>query len=388
MNKLRILFNSNAPFSPSGYGQQMRELLPLVAKDYPTAQVCFFGLEGGVIDDWQGAKLYPKIADQWGADAMIEHSRNFRADVVISHQDIWTINIELLKKVKNWIAVVPIDHSPTPRAVRDRLNLAYRIVTYSPFGYRQLKEEGYHSTYIPLMVDTTLFKRVDQKKIRKQTNIPDDIFIFGMVAANKDNPPRKSFQQVMDAFVKLRTENKKIGLYIHTLPDQENGFPIKNYAKTIGIEDCLYTPVPYEYLYQIQREDMKTIYSNMDCLLNVSTNEGFGVPIIEAQSCELPVIVNDFSAMPDLIIENKTGFKTRVEYKKYTPLGSYVGVPSVDSIYKQMKKVLLMSNDKRRSMGKKGREFVKTNFDKNLVYKKHWVPFLETLEKELTTKDK
>jgi hypothetical protein len=104
MRKLRILFNSNAPFAPSGYGQQMADLLPLLKEYIDVAIVCFFGLEGGTIE-WNGIKCYPKIADQWGSDAMVEHAKDFKPDCVISLQDIWTLNPEMLKLVKNWIPI-------------------------------------------------------------------------------------------------------------------------------------------------------------------------------------------------------------------------------------------------------------------------------------------
>ena len=34
-------------------------------------------------------------------------------------------------------------------------------------------------------------------------------------------------------------------------------------------------------------------------------------------------------------------------------------------------------------MGKKGREFVKENYDLDMVFKKYWIPYLQDLENEL-----
>jgi glycosyltransferase involved in cell wall biosynthesis len=277
----------------------------------------------------------------------------------------------------------PIDHEPVPGAVFERLKMAYRVVTYSPYGQRELKDKGMNSTYIPHTVDTSLFKKIDKKAIRKKLNIPEDIFLFGMVAANKDNPPRKSFQEVMDAFHKFLKKHPKSGIYFHTLLRQDKGFPIEEYAKFLGIQDFVYHIPPYELLYKVPKEDMHKIYSAFDCLVAPSLNEGFGVPIIEAQACEVPVITNRFTAMRDLIDEGKTGFFSEVGYKRFSPLCSYVGVPSVDSIYKAMEKMYSANRDE---MGKAGKEFVK-QFDTKYVFEKHWLPFLEKLSVELCGED-
>ena len=42
------------------------------------------------------------------------------------------------------------------------------------------------------------------------------------------------------------------------------------------------------------------MYSAFDVLLNPAHGEGFGLTVLEAQSCGVPVIVSDFSAMPEV----------------------------------------------------------------------------------------
>lgn len=379
---LRLFFNSNAPYSNSGYGQQMAELLPrLVKAGYPTAISAFYGLEGGIID-LDGIRIYPKIGDQWGSDAMVEHSRAFNADIVFSLQDLWVVDPNMLKQLKRWIPIVPIDHDPIPDSIFQRLKMAYRIVTISPFGQRELHRKGMHSTYIQHTVDTNVFKPMDKEKIRQQIGIPKSVFLFGMVSANKDNPPRKEFQRVMDAFVLFLKKHPNSGLYFHTLLEQGGGFNIKNYASFLGIKDKIYHVNPYEQLFGVGKGDMPRIYNSFDCLLAPSANEGFGIPIIEAQSCGVPVITNNFTAMTDLVKHGKTGFLCEVGYKRFTPLNSYVGETTVQSIYENMEKVF---NTDRKKMGKAGRKFIIENFDTDNIFNGKWLKFLDTLEKEICT---
>ena len=382
--KLRIMINSNSPWSKSGYAQQAAQFLPLIRDEgYPIACVCFFGLNGGVIE-LDGIKMYPRMESTWGDDAMIAHAKTFNADVMFTLQDIWTLQPQTLQKLekdgRRFIPIVPIDHEPSPSGIFDRLRFAYRVVTYAPFGTRELKRLGMHSTYIPHTIDKTYYKKYDKKECRKKLGIPDDLFLFGMVAANKDNPPRKCFQHVMDAFVKFHKKRPKSALYFHTNVGQKGGFPIKEYAKFLGIENQIYHVSWYEQTHSILQDEMPRIYSAMDCLLCPSLNEGFGVPIIEAQACEVPVITNDFTAMKDLVIEGKTGYLTKVLYKRFDAMQSYVGVPDPKSIYKCMEKVFKADREK---MGKAGRKFVLKNFELQHVWDTKWKVFLNQLEKEI-----
>lgn len=382
--KLRVLFNSNAPWSPSGYGQQMAQILPrMVAEGYETACIAFYGLQGGIIN-LDGVTYYPVGRSMWGDDAILSHSKHFNPDVVFTLQDIWVLNPQTLKDMANqnirWIPIVPIDHEPVPPAILQRLKSAYRVVTYAPFGERELKDNGMHSTYIPHTVPTDIFKKRNKIKIRKRLKIPEDHFIFGMVSANKDMPPRKCFQECMEAFAKFHKKHPKSGMYMHSIISTDKGFPIDHFAQSLGISSVIYHPGDYELTHLIQQSDMPDVYNVVDVLLCPSLNEGFGVPIIEAQSCEIPVITNDFTAMRDLVEDGVTGYKTKVASKRFDSFQSYVGVPDVDHLYKLMEKIYKDDLDK---MGKAGRKFVVENFDTDLVWNKHWKGFLEKLEKEI-----
>lgn len=377
---MRILFSSNAPYSTSGYAQQMHDLLPKIkALGHEVAISCFYGLEGGKIS-LDGITCYPKIADTWGSDAAVMHQQDFKADIVITFQDIWVMDVNNLRKLKNWIPMLPVDHDPVPQAVLDRARLAYRIITHSQFGYKQLKNKGVHSTYIPLLVNTNIYKPMDKAEARKQMGIPEDIFLFGMVSANKDFPPRKSFQEVMDAFVVFLKDHPNSGIYFHTFVNQPGGFPIMEYAKFLGIHDKIYYIDQYQELMNTDKSKMALIINSFDCLLAPSTNEGFGVPIIEAQACGVPVITNDFTSMPELVEIGKTGFVTKILQKRFTPLLAYSAVPDPKSIYELMCKVY---KSDRKEMGRLAREKMEKEYALDLLVEKGWKPFLEKVEKEL-----
>lgn len=380
--RLRIMINSNAPWATSGYAVQASLLTERIRQEnYPLALINFYGQEGGrlKIND---IMMYPKIASPWGDDALVYHGKDFRADVSMTLQDIWTVDPNNIKRMTRFIPIVPIDHEPVPQGIVDRLRLAYRIVTYSEFGRKELEKQGFYSTCIPHGVDTDVFKPMAHKEaLRKELKINPDIFLFGMIGANKDNPPRKSFQEAIDAFAMFHEKHPNSGMFFHTLLQQTGGFPIQAYWKVKGLpDDKFYFLQPYDTMFRVGRFELAKIINCFDCLLMPSTNEGFGVPAIEAQSCGVPVITNNFTAMRELIDPGKTGYHCDILYKRYTPLMSYVAVPDPTSIFNRMLDVYKAD---RVAMGKAAREWVMERYDMNMIYKTKWSPFFAQLEKEI-----
>lgn len=380
--RLRLLWSSNAPWAASGYGVQTKDLLyRFIADGWQTACSCFYGLEGGFLN-LGGLACFPKIGQPYGGDALLLHSREFGADVAFTFQDIWPVDANSLFSTaaeRKWIPYVPIDWYPVPDNIVQRLSHAYRVVTFSRFGQKALEEKGIQSTLILEGTDIDIFKPLDREAVRKELNIPQDIFLFGMVAANKDNPPRKSFQQVMDAFMMFLKDHPKSALYFQTLLQQEGGFDITQYAKHLNILDKIYFPPPYNYLYKSPHAVVAKIYNCFDVLLNPSNSEGFGLPIIEAQACGIPVITNDWSSQPELITE-KTGLLTKKGYVTWSPNGAFKAAPDVDSLHECMEK---MFKADRKQMAIDCRKHIVENYDINKRVKDEWIPFLEKIQHEI-----
>ena len=378
--KLKIIWNSNAPHTTSGYGTQMGLLLPLIKKEgYPVSCICYYGLDGGKIEI-DGIPYYTKLNHLFASDVLPYHTQTFGADVTMTLHDIWILDEKDLAALKRFIPWVPIDMDPIPQKVLSKLYFAYRILTHSKFGLKMLNKAGFNATYIPLSVDTTIFKPIDKKGLRKELGFPEDVFLFGMVAANKDDPPRKAFQECMDAFVMFTKKHPKSGMYFHTSIAKAEGFNILEYSKFLGIANKIWFFDDFTTAYKTDRAFMNKIYNTFDVLLNPAKSEGFGVPIIEAGACGIPSIVNNYSSMPELVIPHVTGEICEVLGKVYTKIGSYWMTPDPKSIYEKMEALFEADRVK---MGEKAREFVVENYDTTKVFDKHWKPFLRLLQDEI-----
>lgn len=381
MNKrLRILWSSNALWASSGYSQQSAELLPLIRDEgYPIAASNFFGQSGGkfVLD---GILQYPVVNHTYGSDAMVLHGRDFRADIVMSLQDVWVLNPQDLQNVTRWIPWVPIDHDPVTQPVLQNLKYAYRVISMSKHGQKELARNGIASTYIPHSVNTEIFKPMNTPERKQQAGLPPDCYLVGMVAANKDNPPRKSFQEVLDAFKLFLDKVQNAYLYIHSNPDFPGGFNFKQYADQIGIGHRLIYPDPYQMTFNTDKAAMSRIFNTFDVLVAPSISEGFGIPIIEAQACGIPVVTNDFTSMSELVEHGVTGYKTKVAYRRQSPQGSYFGIPDMHDIYEGMLSVYRMDRGKTRD---NCRKFIEKDYDTKKLFNEKWIPFLEKVENEV-----
>ncbi len=380
---MRILWCSNAPWVNSGYGVFTREILRLMRNDgWPLACVAFAGLESGLLD-WEGIRCYPKMSEAYGGDALYLHGKDWGAHVHFTMQDTPTLNSSYLAQIPVWIPYTPVHYSPAEPFVTQQLNYAYKILTFAEFGRKGLADKGYSSTMIPEGVKTDIFYPMNKKEIREKMKIPQDMFLFGMVGANKEIPTRKGFQEALDAFKLFADKHPNAGLYIHTFENPIGAFPIKRYANEIGIGDKVFLPDNYNVAIHSDHSVINQVMNVFDCLLQPSRTEGFGLSSIEAQACGIPVIVTNFSAMPELIVDGKTGLLVDVQKYEYSAQFGYWAVPDMQSLYTQMEKIFEMLTKDDGTIAKDCRQHILDNFDLDKIYIKYWRPMLEALQNDL-----
>lgn len=159
---MKILWHSNAPWTPSGYGNQTALTLPRLRDlGHDVAASCFFGLEGGMIQ-WNDITCFPTDVTRFGNLMLGEYAEQCgagnRSDVlVMTLMDVWVMNQGLVNmqglKFACW---TPVDHDPAPPGVMTFLRESQaRVIAMSRFGERQLEE--FNPFYVPHMVPTDIF---------------------------------------------------------------------------------------------------------------------------------------------------------------------------------------------------------------------------------------
>jgi glycosyltransferase involved in cell wall biosynthesis len=382
---MRILWHSNAPWAKTGYGNQTALFWHrLQALGYPVTLSSNYGLQGAPLDIQEGeqkSRVLPTGYTTHGNDIIASHAKYAKADIVITLYDAWVFDPNVTARFR-WCPWMPIDHDPAPPPVLNAIRTAYQPIAYSQFGFEKLKEAGLDPRYVPHGIDTTVMRPMKREDAVAKLSFPEQVqgydFLAVMVAANKGTPSRKSFAQVLWAWKKFLEDHPNALLYMHTVAGpQMNGMDLEEQLEALNIptKNVLFAD-PYWSVMGYPDSYMATIYSAADVLVSPSMGEGFGLPIVEAQACGCPVIVGNWTSMPELTFE---GWKVEGE-PFFTPQGSWQFIPYVDDIEHALEAAYDAKDDQ--GMRTRARQGALA-YDVDTVTRRYWKPVLEELDAEI-----
>jgi glycosyltransferase involved in cell wall biosynthesis len=372
----RILWCSNAPWAPSGYGGQTGLFLPRLAElGHDVAAVANFGVNGEIVG-WHGILVYPSD-NAWGNESLDTFRQHHKADVVIALCDAHVLRPDEWPDELNVAVWAPVDHYPVPPPVLAVLSHE-RItpIAMSRFGEGQMRACELDPVYVPHGVDTTLFRPQPERRAeaRAALEIPDDAFLVGMVGANSDKIARKSFPQAFIAFARFANAHPDAYLYCHTRARHAMGQNLDQLATICGVpERRLKFPPEEAWHLGISAELLAVFYQAFDVLLMPSMGEGFGIPLIEAQACGVPVITTDHSAMTEL---GQAGWLVACEPWWDEFAKAFFGLPLIESILAGLEaSYLARDNEELRAAAVK----FAAQYDADRVAVDYWRPALERL---------
>lgn len=394
---MRFTWLSNAPWTMYGYGQQTALFAPrLTAKGHPVAVIANHGHQGTPLN-WNGIQVFGTTFHPWAMDVLHSHSQTFGADAMISFMDLQVMEPPALmpagaEKPLKWIPWMPVDHITIPPEVANKLPYAAHILTMSKHASKELDAAGIDYSYVPCAVDTKIFRPLDRAECRKTMGFPQNKFVVGMVAANKGL--RKAFHQNIMAFAALQKKYGDCVLYLHTLDGVHGGYETSDltaFCRVLGLSYShayngveATTDVVFASQYDLSSvgyaaELMSMLYNSMDVYLGVTMGEGFGIPIIEAQACGTPVIVGDWTAMPELV---SSGWKVKQQdaEKIFTGGLAFQFLPHPEAIAEKLEAAYQMrGNMDYRKRAHAGGQM----YDADKVTEKYWMPALQKIAEKL-----
>jgi len=392
---MRIAWFSNAPWAPTGYGQQTAEVVPLLkAAGHDPAVLANYGL-AGTISEWQGVPVYPHGLDAYSNDLSPYQAKQWTEDNTlgwtISLYDSWTMKGDGWDAL-NIAAWTPVDHQPTPPPVLEffRKGKGKRIaIAMSRFGEQALLDAGLERdrvVYAPHSIDTNIFKPTPST-IREQLGIPADAHLTMINAANKGNVPiRKCWPEMLLAWRTFAEKHEDAYLYIHTESTGiANGVRIERFLEAISAPTDRIKIVPQlPYKMGLPTTVLAQMYSASDTVLSTSRGEGFGIVVPEALACGVPgVIVTDWTAQSELC---GVGWRVDGQPEWDEAQGAWWKVPNVDLIIEALEQsyAVKADPDRRNQMSKDAVAFA-AGYDTRVVFKKYWEPILARLSAELGT---
>jgi len=377
---MRINWFSNSPAATTGYGVQTKLFVPRLAKllDGGISVTAFYGVQSGVLNI-NGIKVYPNFKHPYGQDVIGAHATWDQADAVVTLVDAWVIenqNIDV-----PWFPWFPVDHEPMPANVLAKVRQAAKPIVMSKFGKRMAEQAGLDVWYVPHGVDTSIFKPLDRIEARDHLNWPQDKFIVGMVAANKDNPSRKAFHEQIAAFATLHAIHPDTMLYLHTDDGTHggNGINLVKFIRRMGLtigEDVL---ICDQYMNGLGFPDsyMVDVYNGLDVLTNVAMGEGFGIPILEAQACGTPVIVGDWTSMSELCFAGWKIDKAEALPIYHDFFDAFQWQATAGAIADRMEQAYAAWNDyDLRNKARRGA----LPYDADFITRRYWKPIVEEMQ--------
>lgn len=324
--------------------------------------------------NWEGIPVLPNGYDSYGNDILPGHAQMVNPDLILTVMDAWVLAPQALQRWKTacW---APVDCEPLGVMDENYFRQSGSIpIAVSRFGERQFREAGFTPLYVPHAIDTSVFTPPDSKeRVREELKIPQDAFVVGINAANKD-AVRKSFPQQFRAFAKFRKQHPEAMLFVHTMIQAPQALNLMDIATKAGIRDAIRFTDQYGYVTgRIQPANLAAWYGAIDVLSAAAHAEGFGLPIIEAQACGTPVITTNFSSMPEL---THAGWTVEGEDFWNGAHQAWWRTPDVDEITEAYEKAYAAKDDE--ELRKQGREFA-LQYDAGRVLTEYWIPVLKEI---------
>lgn len=388
---LRAVFQSNAPWTPGGYGVTTALVAPRLRDrlGIDVAISATYGHYGGKLT-WRGIDVYAPGNLPFGNDIAAANAKQHKADILITHQDVWTqLPDKITEGGTRWVSWQPLDSEPVAPTIIERLKgHCYQPIALSHFGAMQAALAGLPMPTVIQGVDTNVFVPNDRGAARTALGWPQDAFIVGMVARNSGYPSRKAYPQQIEAWAQFAKQHGDALLYVHAAGDERvdpEATPIVWQLERHGLMDRVIWASPYALNTGYKTEDMATRYQAMDLLLCVSMSEGFGIPLIEAQACGTPVLTGAWTAMLENCYAGWLVNYLDSEPWPVSPLECFWRLPRVDAISKKLEYSYnqLQNTDDRHALALLARDGAVRNHDQDMLIDTQWRPVLEDIARRI-----
>jgi glycosyltransferase involved in cell wall biosynthesis len=423
--RLRILWCGEASYLNTGYAVYAREILGRLynTNKYDIAEFACYGEVNSAKDtrrfgvpwrfygnfpchgndgqpDPKEAEIYNSSQlNQFGEWRFNEVALDFKPHIVWDIRDNWMHEHHLrspFRRLFHWCVMPTCDSHPQQEQWISNYIDADSVFAYEQFGKDVLERESNGRIQVvdiaPPGFDDDAFKPVADKKEHKRAfHLPTDAIVIGTVMRNQK---RKLYPDVIETFKKLLDKNPSLAhktyLYIHTsYPDvgwdiprlvRESGVGHKIFftyiCKHCGFVQAMFFSDARAFCPQcgsfsvgmpdtqkgLTSKQLGAIYNLFDLYLQYSICEGFGIPMVEAAACGVPIVAVDYSAMENVVRKLK-GYPVRIQRMFREPeTHAYRVYPDNDHLLEIMESFCQLPEEVRL---KKGR-------DAYLAVKKHY----------------
>jgi len=417
----RILMCGEASYLSTGFSTYGLELLKYLhgTGKYEVAELAAFGDTNDPNDlRWMDVpwKFYPVFynrhkpgdrdryfatsTNKFGEWKFEETCIDFKPDIVFDIRDWWMMEFAERSPFRpyfHWAIMPTVDAEPQDEQWLATYTSANAVFTYSDWAVDLLRKQSGGLVNVlgstPPGADLQSYMmRPDKSQYRISKGLDADALVIGTVMRNQK---RKLYPDLMEAFAQFLQEApadiaQKAYLYLHTSwPDV--GWDIPRLLKEFGISNkvlftymCMNCGAVFPAFFQdakafcrhcgepsalfphthlgISRHILAEVYNIFDVYVQYANSEGFGMPMVEAAACGLPVIATDYSAMSD-VVRKLHGVPVAVQrYYREAETGCKRALPDNADFVRKLIELLSMPAPMRAQLGWKARRAVEQHY--------------------------
>ena len=399
--KIKVLTISDHPLSPSGVGTQTKYVCEALLKSDKFKIISL----GGAIkhnnyspinvdpygDEW---RIIP--VDGYGTQEMIRSVlRTEKPDILWFMTDprFYTWLWDMENEIRPLVPMVYYhvwDNFPAPMFNRKYYLSNDRICAISKLTKDIVSEVApeVKLNYVPHAVNSDVFKPLEEniiEQLKAKNFNPDDkekVLFFW----NNRNARRKQSGSLIFWFKSFLDDigHDKAQLIMHTDPKDRHGQDLAHIVEHLGLN------TQRQILFSTQKvnqNDLAALYNMVDCTINISDAEGFGLATLESLSCGTPIIANMTGGLQEQVVlgSNATGIALIPESK------AVIGSQDVPYIYEDrlseaqvvnaLKKMYALGKEGRKELGLNGRKHVMKNYNFE-TFNEQWVDIMTEIHEE------
>jgi len=398
--KIKVLTLSDHPLSPSGVGTQTKYVIEALLKSGKFEVISF----GGAMkhQNYDPIKVEP-YGDEWriipvdgyGTQEMIRSVlRTEKPDILYFMTDprfygwLWDMENEIRPLVP-MVYYHVWDNFPAPHFNRRYYASNDRICAISKVTRDIVAEVApeVKLDYVPHAVDSNIFNPMTQEQInevreRHLGNDKDRVVFFW----NNRNARRKQSGTLLFWFKKFldKVGHDKAQLIMHTDPKDPHGQDLEHIIDHLGLDTDRQVLLSVQ---KVNQGDLATLYNMVDCTINISDAEGFGLATLESLSCGTPIIANMTGGLQEQIRSGSDLFGIPLFPESKAVIGSqdvpyiYEDRLSEGQVVSALEKMFVMTSEERRELGMKGREHVMKNYNFE-TFNKQWVDIMTEIHEQ------
>lgn len=378
--KKKILVIADSPLVPSGVGTQTKYMIEAMLR---TGEFQFFCLAGAIRhQDYRIQRVDPygedwliKPVDGYGNPQIVRQViKEYKPDALWFMTDprfyvwLWDMSSEIRKNIP-MIYYHVWDNYPYPNFNKKYYDSNDMICTISKVTNDIVRtvSPDVKCLRIPHSVDTNIFCKKDDQIVNNfRSQICKDHEQKTIFFWNNRNARRKQSGSLIFWFKDFldRVGHDKAVLLMHTEPKDPNGQDLVAIMENLGL-------VNGEVVLSQQKmppQNLANIYGSVDCTVNISDAEGFGLATLESLASETPIIVNMTGGLQEQVTDGKNWFGIGLRPSSKAVIGSQ-DVPYIyedrlngKEVVDALERFYNFSKEEREALGKAGRKHVMDNY--------------------------